>query len=233
MGLCYSYKYPLKPMTVTPPNNSQVTKTTSGLSRDEQADFLRRDFDQAFSEKRRLEDQIWDICKFAFTAHSAFVGLAVGAYSYSLDHELNLIPAATIVLAITFAVGLFLVLLIVRTRVYFVIVSRYINDYRAFFLPDNALGFANSTGFYTDPTKPPYFSWLSTQTWAILLVALLNTGAATALAFLLLRVHPARTTIAIVTFVIIFILQAVAARLYLRAKESSKTSTDAVWGNKK
>ena len=49
-------------------------------SRQDGIAFLGRDFDQAFSEKRRLEDQIWDICKFAFSTHGAILGLAAGLY---------------------------------------------------------------------------------------------------------------------------------------------------------
>jgi len=211
------------------PTDSKDAKLPSRLTHEDHTAFLGRDFDQAFSEKRRLEDQVWDICKFAFTAHSALVGLAIGAYRYSLDRTPDLVPAAMVVLAITLAVDLFLVLLMVRTRIYFVAVSRYINEQRAFFLRDKPLGFQNSTGFYTDPTRPPYFSWTSTQVWATLLVALFNAVVGATLVFLLARHYVNRGTFSALTLAVIFVVQALSIRAHLRAKEGRAT-TDAVWG---
>jgi len=212
--------------------DSEKAKLSNRLTHEDHTAFLGRDFDQAFSEKRRLEDQVWDICKFAFTAHSALIGLAIGAYRYSVDRTLDLVPAATVVLAITLAVGLFLVLLMVRIRIYFVVVSRYINEQRAFFLRDNTVGFQNSTGFYTVPTRPPYFSWTSTQMWVTLLVALFNAVAGATLVFLLARQCVNRGTFSALGLVVIFFFQALAIRVYLRAKEG-RTTTEAVWGKGK
>jgi len=213
------------------PTDSKDARLPSRLTNEDHAAFLGRDFDQAFSEKRRLEDQVWDICKFAFTADSALVGLAIGAYRYSLDRTPDLVPAATVVLAITLAVGLFFVLLMVRTRIYFVAVSRYINEQRAFFLRGNPLGFQNSTGFYTDPTTPGYFSWVSTQTWATLLVVLFNAVAGATLVFLLARQYVNRGTFSALSLAVIFIVQLLAIRAYLRAQEG-RAATYAVRGKR-
>jgi hypothetical protein len=205
--------------------DSADQKVPTRLTPEDHTAFLGRDFDQAFSEKRHIEQQLWDICKFAFTAHTTLVGVAIGAYSYSRDRTPNLVPAATVVLAITLAVGMFLVLMMVRARVNFVAVCRYINEQRAFFLRDNPVGFKNSTGYYNDPARPKYFSWRSTQTWATLLVSLFNSAAGATLVFLLARRDIIRAiTWALIFAAIFFATQTVAVHAYLRSREGLTTS---------
>jgi hypothetical protein len=196
---------------------------------DEAVRFLDRDFDQAFTEKRRLEDVAWDICKFAFTVHSTVVAAAIAAYEFSREKSLNLVPAARVLLAMGFVTGLFLLFLQARNRVYFVVVARYINKHRKFFLDREPLGFQNTSGFYADPSQPPFFSWASSQTWATYLVAALNSSALGAFTFLALDASTPRACSAGLAFVLSAALQMLIVRGYLRSREGKKDNA-AVFG---
>jgi len=193
------------------------------------AAFLVRDFDQAFAEKRRLEDQVWDTCKFAFAVHSGAIGLSVGLYQYSLDKQLELRAPAIALLSLALLVGLFLLFMMARVRVYFVAASRYINEQRALHLSLQPLGFVNSTGYYSDATQPKYFTWRSTQVWALCLVALLNAASGATVVFLLLAQWSYVTSAAMAGLVTTLAVQLTAVRRHLDRCESLTTS-QAVWG---
>lgn len=138
------------------------------------ATFLEQDFNQCSSLLRHYDSQIWDICKFAFTAYTFLLGAAIGLYKLGLENRLDLQWVAALVLGVGSLVGLFMLALTLRNRVYFTIVARYLNEHRHHFLSQKPLGFNNSTGMYTDPRRPPFYDPLSTQMWLFYLLALLN-----------------------------------------------------------
>lgn len=71
-------------------------------------------------------------------------------------------------------VGVLLFLVIVRNREYFVIVARYINEHREFFLKQKPLGFENKTRMYMSPNHPRFFSWRSVDILYVYTVGFLN-----------------------------------------------------------
>ena len=137
-----------------PPNESSA----------EAARFLERDFSECFAQMRHYDGQVWDICKFTFTAYTALLGVAIGLYRYSIDRQTNLAPAAMAALGVGVLLGVVFLSLVVRNRVYFVVVARYINEHRAFFLEHRPLGFENASRMYTNRSQPPFFNWRSSQT---------------------------------------------------------------------
>lgn len=192
--------------------------------------FLERDFDQCFSEKRRYEDAAWDVTKFTFTAYSAILGVAIGTRQFSVTSTVDLTPVAVGLLAVGVLIGVFALLMVVRNRVYFVLVTRYINEQRRFFLAEQPLGFQNEASLFTDPRQPPFFSWGSTQSWAALLIATLNSLMAAVLVFILLAGHPYAVLGAVVAGLAIEVGQSMSAVLYLKSREN-KTAEQAAYGN--
>jgi hypothetical protein len=95
-------------------------------------------------------------------------------------------------------------------------------------LKQKPLGFTDETGFYTDPSTPPYFSWASSQTWATNLVALLNSAVASALVFLSVQ-DSARAAVSAFAFILCGGVQILTAVKFLRSREG-KISSDAVFG---
>ena len=134
----------------------------------EAAKFLERDFNQCFMQLRHYDSQIWNICRFAFIAYIVILGTAVSMYQYSLNKDFDLMPAAMSILGAGFVLGLLIYCLAIRTRVYYVVVCRYINEHRKLFLEAKPLGFENSSGMYVNPTAPAYFNWRSWQSLFLL-----------------------------------------------------------------
>jgi hypothetical protein len=136
--------------------------------------FLERDFTQCFEQMRYYDSQLWDIAKFSFAGYTVVLGAAAGVYQYSRESLVNLVPVAVVAVIVSFVLGLVFLAIAVRNRVYFVVVARYINEHRRFFLHDRPGGFANVTGMYTDPTQPPYFDIMSSQSAMLYAIATLN-----------------------------------------------------------
>lgn len=191
--------------------------------------FLERDFQECFAEKRRYESLTWEVAKFTFGAYAAVLAISVGLYTFSMEQGVDLLPMAIALLAVGLLVGLFMLLLVVRTRVYFVVVTRYINEQRAFFLAERPLGFDNKSGMLMDPGKPPYFSTSSTQSWLALLLATLNSIVGGVLGFLVASLAGQQWLFGVVAFGLLELTQVSAAVLYLRSLEK-KSASEAVFG---
>lgn len=186
----------------------------------EVAKFLECDFNQCFTQMRRYEELIWDICKFTFTGYTAILGVAIGLYRFSIESKTNLTPSAVAVLAVGFLIGLCMFFLIVRNRVYFVRVTRYVNEHRAHFLRGNPLGFENKSGMYTDCTQPPYFRWNSSQMIVAYVVAFLNSILIAAIIYILGPTSTATLAVSMISLLLLAALQIVPAILFLKHLES-------------
>jgi hypothetical protein len=187
--------------------------------------FLERDFNQCFHQIRHHDAQTWQIAKFCFTAYSAVIATSIGLYQFSLKNDANLVPAAICLLSAGFLLGVFLFCLSIRHRVYFVLLSRYINEHRRHFLSQRPLGFRNEVGMYTDPTKPPYFNWRSSDAWLFCTIALLNGFAASAVSYF----GTMSFFLAMSAGLGLFSLQLPPAVLYLRSREN-KAGEHAAFG---
>jgi len=192
--------------------------------------FLERDFNQCFEQMRYYDNQQWQICKFAFTDYTAAIGAAVGLYQLSLDRQMNLVTAALAILAVAAVLGIFLLALTVRNRVYYVLVTRYVNEHRQHFLEQKPLGFQNQTRMYTNPAQPPYFNWRSSQAWFLYTISFLNSVLAGLLAFVICRLTGcAQWPWGIATFFIALAIQLIASIVYLFSREG-KSAAGAVLG---
>ena len=208
-------------------NNS----TSSVPPEEEGANFLARDFNQCFAQLRHYDSQIWAVCRFALTAYIAIVGAAVGIYQYSLDRGVDLISLVISVLTVGFLLGILIYGLIIRNRVYFVVVCRYINEHRALFLDAKPLGFTNSSGMYVDPSQPPYFNWRSWQSFLAYITALLNSALAGLLIAYVLDGHAWRWCLTGALGLIVWLSQVGLGIAYLRSREEMAGS-HAVFGGK-
>jgi hypothetical protein len=194
-------------------------------SDDHGAGFLDRDFNQCFTQMRHYDGQIWEVTKFAFTAYTLLLGSAVGLYKYSLENDADMSLTSVAILFVGLLVGIFMYCLTIRNRVYFINVTRYVNEHRRHFLKDKPLGFQNLTMFYDDPTRPPYFDWPSSQLWLSYLLSLLNGLLAGTLIFIFFR----GIDLALVLLIIIFVTgsQIYIGISYLRSREG-KSAMDSI-----
>lgn len=198
----------------------------------EAAKFLDRDFNQCFQQMRHYDGQTLDICKFAFTAYAAIIGGALALYQYGVEKGIDYTTTAVGLLGIATLFGLILLGLVVRNRVYFVLVTRYINEHREFFLATNPLGFANRSRMYTNPSQPPYFSKLSSQAFLMYLLGALNATILGIAVFLIWQNKACAAFYVGATVLTVFAVQTVSAVVYLRTREN-KSASAALWGKTK
>lgn len=188
--------------------------------------FLERDFNQSFQQMRHYDAQIFDILKFMFTAYSVLIGVSLGLYQFGLKENKDLSLPAIAALAVGLILGLFMFALIIRNRVYFVQVTRYINEQRGFFLKYNPLGFENKSKMYTNHEQPPYFSWQSSHAWLCYIIAALNS---ILLGILMYIVNPCAWKTIPSGTLILFFIQLALAITYLKSREN-KSASKAVFG---
>ncbi|HET8922147.1 MAG TPA: hypothetical protein VFN26_04030 [Candidatus Acidoferrum sp.] len=203
-----------------------------GVLTDEQkegANFLDRDFNQCFQQMQYYDGQIVDICKFAFTGYATIVGAALTLYKYGTDKGSDFRSPAVSLLVIGLLFGLCLLALMVRNRVYFVVVTRYVNEHRQHFLAQKPLGFENKSRMFTNPTQPPYFDWRSSQAILLYALALLN-AALLGVGLYLVYINVTRQwTILTVASALFLIAQLAGIIGYLLAREG-KSASEAVFG---
>ena len=149
--------------------------------------FLQADFNQCFQQLRHYDSQLLDIIKFQFGSYTFLIGTALGLYQFGLKEQADMTATAIGILVVGVIFGTLMYSLAIRHRVYFVLVARYINEQREFFLKQKPLGFENKTRMYTNPAHPPYFNWRSSQSWYLYLVAILNSVLLGVLTFLITR----------------------------------------------
>ena len=191
------------------------------------AKFLDRDFNQCFQQMRHYDGQALDIYKFSFTGYIAVVGVALALFKYGHEKGIDYsVPAATI-LMVAALMGLILFALVVRNRVYFVRVSRYVNEHRRHFLASKPLGFVNETNIYTSPNLPQFFSWRSSQTFVLYLMAILNAFLLGVAVAILCMSTCVEYLWPIVCGISLFGIQIVYVVLYLKSCEKKSSSTAA------
>lgn len=188
--------------------------------------FLERDFNQCFLQMRHYDSQIVDILKFMFTAYTALIGVALGLYQLGIRESKDLSLPAMSALTVGLIIGLFLLSLVVRNRVYFVQVTRYINEHRGFFLRHKPMGFENKAQMYTNYKQPPYFNWKSSQSWLCYIGASLN---GTLFSVLIYIFNPCHWLGIMGGGFILFLLQIIVAVVYLKSREN-KSASKAIFG---
>jgi hypothetical protein len=208
--------------------NQNMNNTNTNVSEVEKEAlrFLERDFNQCFQQMRHYDAQIFDILKFMFTAYSALIGIALGLYQFGIKEGKDLAAPAVAMLAIGLIIGLFMFALVVRNRVYFVQVARYINEQRGFFFQFSPLGFKNKVKMYTNHMQPPYFNWRSSHSWLCYIISILNSILFGLLIYIVFTCSWKST---IGGIFLLFIIQLTITIGYLRFREN-KSAAKAVFG---
>ena len=136
--------------------------------------FLEHDFNQCFQQMRHYDSQLFDSVKFLTTAYVGLIGIGIGLYEFGIKEckDFTIAVISSFLFALLF--GLFMFMLIIRNRVYYVHVTRYINEIRKTFLEKKPLGFKNKSGMYTNYKQPPFFNWRSSQAYLMYVIALVN-----------------------------------------------------------
>lgn len=195
-----------------------------GDSDQRMVDFLLADFNQSYEQMRHYDGQILEIIKFIFGTYTTLVGTGFALYQFSVIQKMDFHFAASVALIIGVVIGLLLFFFVLRNRVYFVCVTRYVNEQRSLFLRTKPLGFENISKMHADPTKPSFYNFLSSQILTSYIIAALNALLFSALLYI------NTTTLSLlwigVQGLLAFLLQILLGVLYLITKESkSKQGT--------
>lgn len=186
--------------------------------------FLIKDFEQCFNQMRHYEILELSLFKFLVGLYSA---VAVACFTllkafFNYNETLHSFIAAFLILIAV--VGIVILTFQVRNRIYYVGVTRYINENRAFFLSSQSLGFKNEVGMITDKTKPKFFNVFSTQSVFMYLTAAFNSIVLMAgfhFAYSGDRIYKIHW-FEFLCFIILTIIQIVMCIIILKRKESLK-----------
>jgi len=192
------------------------------------AEFLRADFGESFRQMCHYDSQIVDVCKFAFVGYSTVLGVAIGLYKFGIEKKVNFVLPAGAIILVGMIVGVVVFSLVIRNRIYFVVVARYVNELRGHFLHVKPLGFENKTGMYTDWRRPPYFDVWSSQLLTSYMIGFFN---AVLLGVLLYLAKLAWGWIVVLS-VALLVLQIGFASWYLRRRDG-ESGEQAVFGGRK
>lgn len=198
---------------------------------EESIKFLERDFNQSFEQMRHYDKQITELYKFIFTIYISFIGASFGLVQFGMKEKIDFTLVITTILGISLITGTLTLSLLIRNRVYFVQVVRYINEHRGFFLKNKPLGFENLSKMYINHMQPPFFNWRSSHSWFIYMSATMNTIILSILIYFNCSIYSCFLYLIIISCVIFLIIQLMVSIVYLKTREN-KSASEAVFGNK-
>jgi len=208
--------------------------------RKESIAFLGRDFEEAFKQLREYDKQIWEITKFSFLQLLGSIGAVWTIFTLANGNDAPKIPdnawqpVGAAILVISFLFSLLGVQFLLRSRVYFAVTARYINDQRKFFLSSKPIGFGNQSRYYTDPSQPKAFDAGSTQLLSTYVISLVGALVLAAGIGIFAQYIGVPTVLAVLLGLVVWLVTSLAtigyAILYLRSKRDTSASQDVFGG---
>lgn len=134
---------------------------------------MKLEYSQCFQHMRHYDDAVRHLVEVLF---SIFAGMSVflaALFTYLKDATYqNYVTGG--ILFLLFLVGLIFLILIIRTRVYFVQVTRQVNAIRNYFLENHATIFRQQNLLDTKSSEPKYLNYTSTYFYLFLIIILIN-----------------------------------------------------------
>ena len=215
-----------------------ITQVTNGgiYMKPEEA-FLKSDFEQCFQHMRHYDSHFMAVINFIF---AGFAAIAIAAISFlnSIADAPTALLGAALLFILMWVVGTLLLGFLLRNRIYFTSVARYINEIRGCYLALIPMGFKNETELPTTKDVPHVYNPWSTQTLLMYFVAVGNSlflGAGAATIRTLSIVGDGKTEISLAIFFPVCIFGAVVELLWVILYLQSRDERSAVdiWFGKK
>ena len=191
--------------------------------------FLEADFNQCFQQMRHYDSQLFDSVKFLTAAYVGLIGIGIGLYEFGIKERRDFTIAVMASFLVALLFGLFMYMMIIRNRVYFVHVTRYVNEIRRTFLEKRPLGFENKSQMYTNYEQPPFFNWRSSQAYLMYIIALVNAILCGAIIFVWISNESCCWLRILSGVVILLLLQLGIGICYLKSREG-KSASQSVFG---
>lgn len=193
--------------------------------------FLEADYNQCFQQMRHYDSQLFDSVKFLTTAYVGLIGIGIGLYEFGIKECRDFTVAVMASFLVALLLGLFMYMLIIRNRIYYVHVTRYVNEIRKTFLEKKPLGFENKSRMYTNYKQPPFFNWRSSQAYLMYVIAVVNAVLFGAIIFIWSSNASCCWFRTISGVVILLFLQLGIGIWYLKSREG-KSASKSVFGKK-
>ena len=199
------------------------------MENEEMVKFLEADYNQCFQQMRHYDSQMFYSVKFLTTAYVGLIGIGIGLYEFGVKECRDFTLAVIASFLVALLLGLFMYMLIIRNRVYYVHVTRYVNEIRKTFLEKKPLGFENKSRMYTNYEQPPFFNWRSSQAYLMNVIALVNAILFGATIFILVSNTSCYWFSIISGVIILLALQLGIGICYLKSREG-KSASHSVFG---
>lgn len=202
---------------------------SSSMENEDIIKFLEEDFNQCFQQMRHYDCLMYEIIKFMASAYVALIGAGIGIYEFGTTKGQDYTLVVIITFSIAFMLGLFMYMTLIRNRVYYVHVTRYVNEIRKLILDKKPLGFENKSKMYTNYQQPPFFNWRSSQAYIMYVTATINACLLGTIFYLLFCNSVYKWSCAISSTSILIVLQLAIGIIYLITR-NNKSASKSVFG---
>jgi hypothetical protein len=196
---------------------------------DEEIKFLEADFNQCFQQMRHYDIQLFDSVKFLSTAYVGLIGIGIGLYEFGLKESRDFSTAILVTFFVALLFGFFMYMVILRNRMYFVQVARYVNEIRNTFLENKPMGFENKSKMFTNCKQPPFFNRQSSTAYLMYSIASINSILCGAIIYILFSKASCLWCRSIAGVIILLVLQLLFGIRYLKNREG-KSASSSVFG---
>ncbi len=188
-------------------------------------ELLKTDFQQCFQQMRHYDSIFLSIVKFMFTGYAAVFTATGGILGLQLSSGIAW-TGITILLFFTGFAGMLLLFLLLRNRIYYVRVARFVNEVRHTYINQKVMGIQNIAGLYADPRSPKAMNPMSTQLIILYFILICNSlfyafGTASACAEQELEVLRVNLLWPAIVFVVALVFQLILVVLYLKLKDKN------------
>lgn len=125
-------------------------------------ELLKIDFQQCFQQMRHYDSIFWSTVKFIFTGYAVMFTATGIILELELSSRIAWTGITTLLFFTGFA-GTLLQLVLLRNRIYYVRVARFVNEVRQSYLNKKVMGVQNIAGLYDDPRSPKALNLMSSQ----------------------------------------------------------------------
>ena len=152
--------------------NKGTNKETSTHS----TEILKLDFQECFNQMRHYDNLIWQVTAGIFSLDAAILAVIFNLLDSqkAVKLSLHLFISGSIAIG-GLITGLLALYFILRTRIYYVKVARYVNEVRKQYLRESPLGIKNKAGLYTNSLFPKIANFKSSQLTPAYILIIINT----------------------------------------------------------
>lgn len=192
---------------------------------DRKVTFLMQEFNQCFTQMRHYDSKRITLAQYAFSFYSAIVTatIALNKFFYYERNIYNIDFSLTLLLLLGSVIGFAIVVILVRNRIYFVMVAKQVNSIRNTLLNLSSLSQIKFDNFCpTNTNKPKLYNVESTHLKLIFLLSLINSVFLCFAGFFMLRFTDGPTWLYFLVLPILLLVSLYAELHYTRKKLDTK-----------